>query len=94
MKIAGVQGVKRSRKVFTTKSDPAAVKPADLVQRRFTATAPRRLRVADITYVATWSGFAFVAFVTDVYSRRIVGWNAAATLKADISPLQARDMAA
>ena len=94
MGIAGVRGVKRSKKVFTTKSDPAAVKPADLVQRRFQAPAPRRLWVADITYVATWSGFAYVAFVTDVYSRRIVGWNVAATLKSDILPLQALDMAA
>ncbi|MBD5830667.1 IS3 family transposase [Janibacter melonis] len=93
MRIAGVQGVKRSKKVFTTKSDPAAVKPADLVQRRFHAPAPRRLWVADITYVATWSGFVYVAFVTDVYSLRIVGWNVAATLKADILPLQALDMA-
>ena len=50
--------------------------------------------VADVTYVATWSGFAYVAFVTDVYSRRIVGWNVAATLKADILPLRALDMAA
>ena len=56
--------------------------------------APRRLWVADITYVAAWSGFAYVAFVTDVYSRRIGGWNVAATLKADILPLQAFDMAA
>lgn len=58
------------------------------------AVAPRRLWVADITYVATWSGFAYVAFVTDVYSRRIVGWNVAATLTADLLPLQALDMAA
>lgn len=94
MGIAGVRGVKRSKKIFTTKSDPTSVKPADLVQRRFHAAAPRRLWVADITYVATWSGFAYVAFVTDVYSRRIVGWNVAATLKADILPLQALDMAA
>lgn len=85
--------MKRSKKVFTTKPGPAAMKPADLVQRRFHATAPRRLWVADIAYVATWSGFADVAFVTAVYSRRIVGWNVAATLKADILPLQARDMA-
>jgi len=94
MKIADVRGVKRSKKVFTTKPDPAAVKLADLVQRRFHASAPRCLWVADITYVATWSGFAYVAFVTDVYSRRIVGWNVAATLKADILPMQALDMAA
>ncbi|WP_374196213.1 IS3 family transposase [Agromyces sp. ISL-38] len=94
MRLAGVRGVRRSKKVFTTKSDPAAEKPKDLVQRRFTAPAPRRLWVADVTYVATWSGFAYVAFVTDVYSRRIVGWNVAATLKADVLPLQALDMAA
>ena len=53
MKLAGVRGVKRSKRVFTTKPDPAAVKPLDLVQRQFTADAPRRLWVADITYVAT-----------------------------------------
>ncbi|MGW9587351.1 IS3 family transposase [Microbacterium sp. NPDC055455] len=94
MRIAGVHGVKRSKKVFTTKPDPANEKPRDLVQRRFTADAPRRLWVADVTYVATWSGFAYVAFVTDVFSRRIVGWNVASTLKADILPLQALNMAA
>jgi transposase InsO family protein len=94
MRLAGVRGVKRSKKVFTTKSDPASAKPADLVQRRFTAPGPRRLWVADITYVATWSGFAYVAFITDVFSRRIVGWNVAATLRADLLPLQALEMAA
>lgn len=94
MKLAGVEGVRRSKRTSTTISDAAAVKPDDLVNRRFTAMAPRRLWVADITYVATWSGFAYVAFVTDVFSRRIVGWRVAATLKADILPLQALDMAA
>lgn len=94
MKLAGVEGVRRSKRTFTTKSDPAAVKPDDLVNRRFTAMAPRRLWVADITYVATWSGFAYVTFVTDVFSRRIVGWRVASTLKADVLPLQALDMAA
>jgi transposase InsO family protein len=94
MKLAGVEGVRRSKRTSTTISDAAAVKPGDLVNRRFTAMAPRRLWVADITYVATWSGFAYVAFVTDVFSRRIVGWRVAATLKADILPLQALDMAA
>jgi len=94
MKLAGVQGVRRSKKTFTTKSDPTAPKPGDLVNRRFIAPAPRRLWVADITYVATWSGFAYVAFVTDVFSRRIVGWRVASTLKADVLPLQALDMAA
>ena len=87
MMMTDVRGAKRTKRVFTTKSDPAAVKPADLVQRRFHASAPRRLRVAHITYVATWSGFASVVFVSDVYSRRIVGWNVAATLKTDIPAL-------
>ena len=94
MRLAGVRGVKKSKRVFPTKSDPAAALPKDLVKRLFRAEAPRRLWVVDITYVATWSGFAYVAFVTDVFSRRIVGWNVASTLKAEILPLQALDMAA
>ena len=94
LRLASVRGVTRSKRVVTTKRDPAAVLPADLVQRRFTAPGPRRLWVADVTYVATWSGFAYVALVTNVYSRRIVGWNVAATLKADILPLRALDIAA
>jgi transposase InsO family protein len=94
MRVAGVRGATRTRRTFTTRKDTRLPQPADLVQRRFTAPAPRRLWVADITYVATWSGFAYVAFITDVYSRRIVGRNVAATLKADILPLQALDMAA
>lgn len=64
------------------------------MNRRFTAPAPRRLWVCDVTYVAAWSGFAYVAFVTDVYSRRIVGWNVASTLRSEILPMQALDMAA
>ena len=94
MRTLGLRGVKRSKRVFTTKPDPAAEKPHDLVKRQFTAAAPRRLWVADITYVRTWQGFAYVAFVTDVHSRRIVGWNVASTLRADVLPLQALDMAA
>ncbi|MBD3943974.1 IS3 family transposase [Microbacterium sp. NEAU-LLC] len=94
MRLAGVAGVKRSKKVFTTKSDPTIPQPKDLVKRNFTAPAPRRLWVADITYVATWAGFAYVAFVIDVFSRMIVGWNVASTLKADVLPLQALNMAA
>ncbi|AZH78996.1 IS3 family transposase [Microbacterium sp. Y-01] len=94
MRLAGVRGVKKSKRVFTTKSDRMLSLPQDLANRRFTADGPRRLWVCDVTYVATWSGFAYVAFVTDVYSRRIVGWNVAATLKAEILPLQALDMAA
>ncbi len=94
MRLAGVRGVARSRKVFTTRADPTIPQPVDLVKRDFTAPAPRRLWVADITYVATWAGFAYVAFVVDVFSRRIVGWNVASTLKADVLPLQALNMAA
>jgi putative transposase len=94
MQSLGLRGVKRSKRVFTTKSDPAGLKPFDLVKRRFTAAAPRRLWVVDITYVRTWQGFAYVAFVTDVFSRRIVGFNVAATLRADVLPLQALNMAA
>jgi len=94
MRLAGVRSVRKSKRVFTTRSDKTTALPADLVNRRFTAPAPRRLWVCDVTYVATWSGFAYVAFVTDVYSRRIVGWNVAATLRSEILPLQALDMAA
>ncbi|MER3387601.1 MAG: IS3 family transposase [Microcella pacifica] len=93
-KLAGAEGVRRSKRTFTTKSDPTTVKPGELVYRQFTALAPRRLWAADVTYVATWSGFACVAFVADVFSRRIVGWRVASTLKADVLPLQALDMAA
>ena len=73
MRLAGVRGVRKSKRVFTTRSDTTTVLPSDLVNRRFTAPAPRRLWVCDVTYVATWSGFAYVAFVTDVYSRRVLG---------------------
>jgi putative transposase len=95
MRELDLRGVKRSKKVFTTRPDKTgAVLPKDLVNRDFTAAGPGRLWVADITYVATWSGFAYVAFVTDAYPRRIVGWNVASTLRADILPLRALDMAA
>ena len=94
MRLAGVRGVRKSKRVFTTRPDKALALPADLVNRRFVADRPRTLWVCDVTYVATWSGFAYVAFVTDVYSRRIVGWNVASTLRSEILPMQALDMAA
>lgn len=94
MKLAGVRGVARSKKVFTTKSDPTIAQPMDLVERDFTAPAPNRLWVADITYVGTWAGMAYAAFVIDVFSRMIVGWNVAGTLRAEVLPLQALNMAA
>ena len=67
MRLAGVRGVRKSKRVFTTRPNKTAALPADLVNRRFAADGPRKLWVCDVTYVATWSGFAYVAFVTDVY---------------------------
>ena len=76
----GLSGAIRGKTRKTTIADPAAVRPADLVQRRFGPPAPNRLWVADLTYVSTWSGFAYVAFVVDAYARRILGWRVAATM--------------
>jgi putative transposase len=76
----GWRGATRGRRVRTTIPAPSDPRPADLVDRDFTATAPNRLWVADFTYVATWSGTAYVAFVFDVFSRRIVGWRAATSM--------------
>jgi transposase InsO family protein len=69
--------------VITTRADVAADRPADLVDRQFAATRPNQLWVADFTYVATWRGFVYVAFVIDVFARRIVGWLVAASLATD-----------
>ena len=68
----------------TTIPDEHADRPPDLVERDFTATAPNRLWVADFTYVATWSGVVYVAFVIDVFCRRIVGWRAATTMRTSL----------
>lgn len=76
----GLAGAVRGKATRTTIADPTAARPADLVQRRFAPPAPNRLWVADLTYVPTWSGFAYVAFVTDAYARRILGWRVAATM--------------
>ena len=76
----GLSGAVRGRVKRTTLADPTAARPADLVSRQFGPPAPNRLWVADLTYVSTWSGFAFVAFVTDAYARRILGWRVAATM--------------
>ena len=80
----GLRGASREKKRFTTHADPAAVRAPDLVKRNFTATAPDRLWVADFTYCSTWSGVVYVAFVIDVFSRRIVGWKAARTMHASL----------
>jgi putative transposase len=84
MKRLGIEGARRGRSCRTTIPDNAAERPADLVQRQFVADRPNQLWVADITYVATWSGFAYVAFVTDVFARRIVGWRVARSMRTDL----------
>jgi transposase InsO family protein len=82
----GLSGVVRG-KAFkkTTVADETAVRPADLVNRNFTASRPNELWVADLTYVATWVGFVYVAFVIDVYSRAVVGWRASRSLRTDLA---------
>jgi putative transposase len=88
----GIRGVVRGAKRRTTTPDPADQRPADLVNRQFTAPAPNRLWVADLTYVATWAGFCYAAFIIDAYSRAIVGWRIARTLRAELA-LDALEMA-
>jgi transposase InsO family protein len=84
MRELGLTGVVRGRRVRTTVPDAAADHPVDLVQRQFTATKPNQLWVADFTFVATWRGFVYVAFVVDVFSRRIVGWRAHTSMRTDL----------
>jgi putative transposase len=76
----GLVGAIRGTVKKTTIGDPAGARPADLVQRQFGPPAPNRLWVADITYVSTWSGWVYVAFVIDAYARRILGWRVATTM--------------
>ncbi len=92
MKAAGLQGIRRGKQFVTTKPDAAAGRPADLVQRDFTAERPNLLWLVDFTYVPTWSGMAFTAFVHDAFSRRIVGWRTAASMPTEL-PLDALEMA-
>ena len=82
MRSMGLQGVVRGRKVRTTVPDPAATCPLDHVNRHFRAPRPNALWVSDFTYVATWSGFVYVAFVIDAFARRIVGWRVSRTAHA------------
>jgi len=74
MRAMGIKGAMRGKPVRTTVSDKAAPCPLDRVNRQFQAPAPNRLWVSDFTYVATWAGFVYVAFVIDAFARRIVGW--------------------
>ena len=85
MRQEGLKGVVRGEKRRTTIPDHSASRPADLVDRRFEADAPNRLWLADITYVPTWSGFAYAAFVIDAYSRFIVGWRVSNSLRTDLA---------
>ncbi len=82
MRRMGLKGVIRGRSVRTTIRDTAAACPLDRVNRQFQAPAPNRLWLSDFTYVSTWSGFVYVAFVIDAYARRIVGWRVSRTAHA------------
>ena len=87
-----LEGVRRGKPRRTTMADTAAAQPADLVERDFSAVGPNQLWVADLTYVATWSGFVYVALVIDAFSRFIVGWQASRSLRTDLA-LDALEMA-
>jgi transposase InsO family protein len=84
MRSLGLQGVVRGRKCRTTIADDSAERPLDRVNRQFQATRPNELWVADFTYVATWAGFVYVAFVIDVFARRIIGWRVARSMRAEL----------
>jgi putative transposase len=92
MRDLGIRGVVRGKTVRTTFPDDAATRPADLVDRQFRAAAPNRLWVADLTYVKTHAGWVYVAFIVDVFSRYVVGWQASRSLRTDLA-LDALEMA-
>ncbi len=85
MRQLGLVGTRRGKTCRTTTADTASTRPADLVDRHFAAEAPNQLWVADLTYVWTRAGFCYVAFVTDVFSRMIVGWKVSTSLRADLA---------
>jgi len=92
MKAVALAGVTREKSIRTTRPDDQAARPADLVERSFTASAPNRLWLADLTYVWTEAGFRLHRFITDAFSRRIVGWRTSANLRTDLA-LDALEMA-
>ena len=92
MRANGLKGVRRGKPVKTTRSDPSAERAPDRVNRNFKASRPNELWVVDFTYVPTWAGTVFTAFVVDVFSRRIVGWRTKATMPTEL-PLDALEMA-
>jgi transposase InsO family protein len=83
MGLLGLQGVRRGKKQRTTIADPKAPCPLDRVNRQFRADRPNQLWVSDFTYVSTWQGWVYVAFVIDVFSRRIVGWRQSSSMHTD-----------
>ena len=83
MRLLGLQGVRRGRSLRTTVPDAKAACPLDRVTRQFRAERPTQLWVADFTYVSTWQGFVYVAFVIDVFARRIVGWRVSNSMQTD-----------
>ena len=85
MRAMGLQGAVRGRRFKTTKPDSSGARPMDLVERDFNATCPNELWVSDLTYIATWRGFVYVAFVIDVFARLIVGSRATTSLTAGIA---------
>ncbi len=87
-----LRGAVRGKTRRTTTTDEAAPRPADLVERDFSASRPNQLWVADLTYVVTWSGFVYVSFIIDAYSRFIVGWRTSRSLRTDLA-LDALEMA-
>lgn len=92
MREAGLRGVSRAKGPRTTRPAPETSRPTDLVKREFTASGPNQLWVADITYIRTFSGWVYAAFVIDVFSRMVVGWQVATSLYTDLA-LDALDMA-
>jgi putative transposase len=92
MREAGLRGVVRGKSPRTTRPAPETARPSDLVRRDFTAPAPNTLWVADITYIRTFSGWVYAAFVIDVFSRMVVGWQVATSLYTDLA-LDALEMA-
>jgi len=84
MRGAGIEGARRSKRVKTTRPDPTSSRHPDLVKREFTATAPNRLWVTDLTFVPTWAGVAYVCFIVDTFSRMIVGWRVASHMRTEM----------
>ena len=84
MRVADLRGVSRRKSPRTTRREPTALPAPDLVERDFTATGPDELWVADITYVATWAGFLYLAVVVDAWSRRVIGWAMAQHLRTEL----------